>query len=86
MEQQELFGKLFKTIPLYTEEHLEFILQTLNKEDAITMLIHAVKSAYDSGHYTLGESEILSKSIRILSKKDSTDLTNEEKELKENND
>jgi hypothetical protein len=36
-------------------------------EDAKFLLIQAVKHAYNQGIYTLGESEIISKSIRVLS-------------------
>ena len=32
MEEQKLFGKLFNTIPLHDENHLETILVTMNKE------------------------------------------------------
>jgi hypothetical protein len=70
MEEQQLFGKLFKTVPLYTEEHLEVILQTMNKESANFFMIQAVRHAFDSGVYTIGETEVLSKCIRLLSKND----------------
>lgn len=72
MEEKELFGKIFNTIPLYSTDHLEIILSTMNKETAMNLLIHAVKMAYDQNIYTLGESEIISKSIRVLSNDDST--------------
>jgi hypothetical protein len=70
MDEQQLFGKLFKTIPLYSEEHLDVILQSLNKESSTYFLIQAVKYAFDSGVYSIGETEVLSKCIRILSKED----------------
>jgi hypothetical protein len=68
MEEQELYGKLFKSIPLYNEEHLELILQTMDEESSIFFMIQAVKHAFDSGVYTIGETEILSKCIRLLAK------------------
>jgi hypothetical protein len=74
MEEQDLFGKLFNTVPIYTEEHLDMILQTMNKDSATFFLIHAVKSAFDSGIYTIGETEVLSKCIRLLSKNDEKKL------------
>ena len=40
-EQQELFGKLFNSIPLYTESHLDVIVDTIDKEQSIYNLIHA---------------------------------------------
>lgn len=68
MEQQELFGKLFNTIPLLTEDHLDVLLQSMDNENSKYILIQAVKHAYNAGVYSLGESEVLSKAIRTLSK------------------
>jgi len=64
----ELYGNLFGTINLLTEEHLDVILETMDKEHSIFYLVEAVKSGQKRGAFTLGESEILSKAIRVLSK------------------
>lgn len=66
-EQEKLFGKLFDSVPLVSEEHLNVIQQTMDKEVAIYMLVQAVKYAYHQNIYTLAEAETISKSIRILS-------------------
>jgi hypothetical protein len=68
MEEQKIFGKLFNTIPLLSEDHLEVLLQSMEKDSALYLLIQAVKYGYDSGVYSLGESEVISKCIRTLSK------------------
>jgi hypothetical protein len=73
MEDKELFGKLFNTVPLLTENHLDTLLDTLDKERSVYLLIHAVKHAYHSGIYSIGESEVISKCIRILSKNEIED-------------
>jgi hypothetical protein len=73
MDEKDLFGKLFNVVPLYDENHLETILETMNQENATFLLIHAVKHAYHSGIYSIGESEVISKSIRVLSKNQSMD-------------
>lgn len=74
MEQQpELFGKLFNSIPLYNEEHLDAILNTMDKEHGIYYLTQAVKYAYQAGIFSLGECEVISKSIRVTSKKEKED-------------
>jgi hypothetical protein len=73
MEEKELFGKLFNTIPLFDEGHIDSILETMNRDNATYLLIQAVKYAYHSGIYSIGETEVLSKSIRVLSK-ETTDL------------
>jgi len=72
-EQQELFGKLFNTIPLYNESHLDTLLDTMNKDTSIYYLIQAIKFAYESGLYSMGECEVISKAIRISSKKEKED-------------
>lgn len=66
--QNEKYGNLFGTIDLLSEEHLELILSTMDKEHALYYLIESVKSSYNRGSYTIGESEVISKSIRILSR------------------
>ena len=74
MEQQpELFGKLFESIPIQSEEHLEALLETMDKEHGIYYLTQAVKYAYQAGIFSLGECEVLSKSIRVTAKKEKED-------------
>jgi len=69
--EEEIYGKLFNVIPLVDENHVDIMLDTMTKETAIYYLTHAVNLAYHNGMYSLGESEILSKSIRFLNKPDS---------------
>jgi hypothetical protein len=73
MEEEKIYGKLFNSVPLLTEDHLQTILDVMDKEQAIYLLVQAIKHAYHSGVYSLGESEVISKSIRILSKSEITD-------------
>jgi hypothetical protein len=68
MEEQKIFGKLFNSIPLLSEDHLDVLLQTMDKDSSLYVLIQAVKYGHESGVYSLGESEVISKCIRILSK------------------
>jgi len=77
-QEQKPFGKLFNTIDIQSEEHLDMILQTMTKENALFIMVQALKFAYQSGIYTLGETEVLSKSIRTMSKQE------EQKETSEN--
>lgn len=69
-QEQEIFGKLFETIPLYNEDHLDTILNTMDKDNANYLLIQAVKYAYTTGVYSLGECEVISKAIRTITKKE----------------
>ena len=75
--KEELFGNLFGTIDLFNEEHLEVILSTMDKEHAMYYLVEAVKCGYNRGIYTIGESEVISKSIRVFSKLEEPTQTNE---------
>jgi len=68
MEQSEPLAILFGRLEISTEEQLETILNTMNTDVATVFLIHAVKHAYERGVYNIGETEVISKCIRILSK------------------
>jgi hypothetical protein len=68
MEEKEPLAVLFGRLEISTEEQLETILQSMTTEVATVFLIHAVKHAYERGVYNIGETEVLSKCIRILSK------------------
>ncbi len=65
MEEQQIFGKLFNRIPLLTENHIDILLQTMDKETSIYYLTQAISYAYEMGVFSIGEVEILSKAIRI---------------------
>ena len=62
------YGNLFGTINLINEDQLELILSTMNNDHALYYLIEAIKSAHSKGVFTIGESEVISKSIRTLIK------------------
>jgi hypothetical protein len=70
MEEQELYGNLFNSIPLLNEGHLELILSTMDEKTAIYYLTQAVTFAYKNGIYSLGECEVISKSIRLVHRPD----------------
>ena len=69
-EENKIYGNLFGSINLLSEDHLEIILSTMDNDHAIYYLIESVKAAHKRGAFTIGESEIISKSIRALSKND----------------
>ena len=64
--EENIYGKLFNSVPLLTETHLETLLETLDKERSTYLLIQAVKHAYHSGIYSIGEAEVISKCIRVM--------------------
>lgn len=67
-KENEVFGNIFGTIDILSEEHLDTIIEPMNKEHSIYYLIQGIKSAYQRGAFTLGEVEVLSKAIRVLSR------------------
>jgi hypothetical protein len=70
MEEQEneLFGNLFGTINILSEQHLDAILMSMDKDHALFYIIESVKASHKRGAFTIGESEVISKAIRVLSK------------------
>jgi len=67
MEQQKqpiLF--LFEDVAIYKPEDIDNLIDSLTEEQAKFMLIRAVQMAYKNGLYSLPESELVSKSLRIL--------------------
>ena len=69
MEQEnEKYGNLFGSIDLLSEDHLEIILTTMDSETALYYIIESVKSAHRKGAYSIGETEVISKAIRVLIK------------------
>jgi hypothetical protein len=69
MEQEnEKYGNLFGSIDLLSEDHLEIILSTMDSETALYYIIESVKSAHRKGSYSIGETEVISKAIRVLIK------------------
>ena len=72
MENQsdELYGTIFDEVPILSEDHLDILLSTMSKQDATYYLVQASKSAYNRGAFSIGECEIISKAIRIISKKE----------------
>lgn len=67
-EENKIYGNLFGSINLLSEDHLELILSTMDKEHSVYYLIESVKAAHRKGSYSIGETEVISKAIRVLIK------------------
>ena len=65
--EQQVYAKVFNNFDFVSKEHLEIYFQTMDLKVATQSLILAVKCAYERGAFSMGEVEIISKSIRILS-------------------
>ena len=67
MEQEKQpIGYLFEEVAIYKPEDIENLIDNLTEEQAKFMLIRAVQMGYKNGLYSLTESEIVSKSLRML--------------------
>jgi hypothetical protein len=63
--ENKLFGTLFNSIDLKSEEHLDIILSTMDKDHSIYYLVESIKAAHKRGAFTIGEVEVISKAIRV---------------------
>ena len=59
---------IFNAIFYNSNEELSIFIDTMSNEQAIFCLIEACKKSYERGSFNMIESEIVSKSIRILEK------------------
>jgi predicted ATP-dependent serine protease len=67
MEQQKQpIAFLFEDVAIYKPEDIENLIDNLSEEQAKFMVIRAVQMAYKNGVYSLTESELVSKSLRML--------------------
>ena len=66
--ENKTYGTIFNDVNLMSEEHLQLIIDTLDHNSSKYFLIKGITSAYQRGAFTMGEVEVLSKSIRIISK------------------
>jgi hypothetical protein len=72
-EQEQLLVNLFNSIPVINEDHLELMLTQMSKDDALYILIQSVKYSYHQGVFSIGETEVISKALRIISKNENTE-------------
>jgi uncharacterized Fe-S cluster-containing radical SAM superfamily enzyme len=67
MEQQtQPIAYLFEEVAIYKSEDIENLIDGLTEEQAKYMLVQAVQMGYRNGLYSLTESELISKSLRML--------------------
>lgn len=59
---------LFDTFHFENSDDVDYFINSLTSEDSNNCILQAVVSAYKRGAFTITESEVLSKSLRLLSK------------------
>lgn len=66
MEQKQPIGLLFDSIAYYTSNDVNTLCDDMNLEQAYYMIIKALEYSHSSRIFTLQESELVSKSLRIM--------------------
>jgi hypothetical protein len=70
MEQKQPVGVLFGSIPFYSTEDLTSLIDNLDEKQTKHIITQSLQYAYKSGIFNLLESELISKSVRILNNND----------------
>jgi len=68
MESKEPIGFLFERMVYYSDESIEGLIQSLDKKSVYFVLSQILEYSHSKNIYTLVESEIISKCLRILNK------------------
>jgi len=65
-EQPKPIGTLFDTINYTQLQDLDKFVQNLNADQSLYCVVHAAKSAHKRGAFSIEESEVISRAIRVL--------------------
>jgi len=76
MEQKQPIGLLFNSVAYYTPKDVDTLCDDMNLEQAYYMMIKALEFAHNARIFSLQESELVSKSLRVMN----NHFTNNEEE------
>lgn len=66
MEQKQPIGLLFGSVAYYSPDDINSICDDMNLEQSYFMIIKALEYAHSSNLFSLQESELVSKSLRMM--------------------
>lgn len=66
MEQKQPIGLLFDSIAYYTPKDVDNLCDDMNLEQSYYMIIKALEFSHKAGVFSLQESEVVSKSLRVM--------------------
>ena len=66
-EERQPIGYLFDSITIYSPTEIDSFIETLNEPQSMYAIKMALEMAHNKNIFSLVESEIISKSLRILS-------------------
>ena len=65
-DKKQPIGELFETISYFSPADISNLIDSLNEEQSVYMIGLAINMCYYKNLFTLEESEIISKSLRVL--------------------
>ena len=65
-DKKQPIGELFETISYFSPTDISNLIYVLSEEQSVYMIGLAINMCYQKNLFTLEESEIISKSLRIL--------------------
>lgn len=65
-DKKQPIGELFETISYFSPTDISNLIDGLNEEQSVYMIGLAINMCYQKNLFTLEESEIISKSLRVL--------------------
>jgi hypothetical protein len=65
-EKKQPIGELFETISYFSPTDISNLIDGLSEEQSVYMIRLAINMCYQKNLFTLEESEIISKSLRVL--------------------
>ena len=69
MEQSNNSGVLFGSISYTEKQHISDLIDNMEFEQSFFYIVQALKYSHQSGVFSLEESEIVSKSLRVFTSK-----------------
>lgn len=66
MNEKQPIGLLFDSIAFHTPNELDSLCNDITIEQSYFMIIKALEYSYKSGIFSLQESELVSKSLRVM--------------------
>lgn len=68
MEDKQPIGFLFESVPYFSDESVSLLIDNLSKKEISYLITQSLNYAHSKNIFSLTESEVISKCLRILNK------------------
>lgn len=68
MENKQPIGFLFESVPYFSDESVSLLIDNLSKKEISYLITQSLNYAHSKNIFSLTESEVISKCLRILNK------------------